>query len=152
MPDFATSHIGLIHYDEPEVIEFPEGLPGLEDQTRFLPLEHASTRPLAYVQSLTRPDLCFLTLPVLGIDPGYSLKMSPENLRTLGLPEERQPAIGSEVLCLAIICLTENQPPTANLRAPLVVRIDTRRGVQAIRDDETYSHRHVLLAPEPVSA
>jgi flagellar assembly factor FliW len=145
MPSCLTRHHGEIEYDDGALIRFAEGLPGFEDEREFLPIEVPSARPIVFLQSVHSRDLCFVTLPVFTIDPGYELLLSPESLRALGLPEARQPRIGEDVLCLAIVTIQEDGPTTANLMAPVVMCLRTHRAVQAIRDDDAYSHRHVFL-------
>jgi|YNPBryBLVA2012_1023415.scaffolds.fasta_scaffold00286_11 flagellar assembly factor FliW len=143
---FCTRHFGTIEYDPEAVFQFPAGLPGFEDQRRFLPLQQPNVEPIVFLQSLDRPDLCFITLPVQTIEPGYRLSISAEDLRLLGLPEDRQPEMGKQVLCLAIVAVAEGRPPTANLLAPVVLNLENRRAVQAILSDSPYSHRHPLPA------
>lgn len=145
---FETQHFGTVEYDNEAICEFPAGLPGFEDEREFLPLELPRTRPIVFLQSLRRAELCFITLPVQTIEPGYRLALSAEDLRLLGLAEERQPEIGREVLCLAIVAVVEGGPPTANLLAPIVINLANQRGVQAIQSDSVYSLRHPLPAGE----
>jgi len=123
---------------------FPDGIPAFEQEKRFLALRQPINEPLVFLQSLANPNLCFATLPVLSACPGYQLSMAPEDIRALGLEGVRQPAIGRDLLCLAILSLEENTPPTANLLAPIVVNLNTLRGRQAIQTDSSYSHREVL--------
>lgn len=136
--------MGSSSFGPETVIEFPAGLPGFEQETRFLALEQPGTKPLVFLQSLSQPELCFITLPVGAVDPDYRLEVSPEDLRLLELPENRQPQIGTEVLCLVIVSVAEARRPTANLLAPLVVNLRTRRAVQAIAPDTGYSHQYPL--------
>ncbi len=144
---FETRHFGTIEYERDAICEFPAGLPGFEQEREFLALELPHTRPIVFLQSLRRAELCFITLPVQSIEPGYRLQMAPEDLRLLGLPEDRQPELGSEVLCLAIVAVAEGQAPTANLLAPVVINLANRRAVQAIQSDSGYSYRHPLPVP-----
>jgi len=123
---------------------FPDGIPAFEQEKRFLALCQPINEPLVFLQSLANPDLCFATLPALSACPGYQLSMAPEDLDALSLEKDRQPAIGGEVLCLTILSIEENAPPTANLLAPIVVNLRTLRGCQAIQTDSPYSHREVL--------
>jgi flagellar assembly factor FliW len=67
-----------------------------------------------------------------------------EDLRTLELAEDRQPQIGSEVVCLAVISVAEGEAPTANLLAPILVNLRTRRALQVIIPESGYSHQHPL--------
>ncbi len=152
MPTFLSRHFGPVEYQDDAVFEFPGGLPGLEQEKRFLAVEHAASKPIVFLQSLSRPELCFITLPVLAAKPDYELAVSPEDLRALGLAEYRQPSIGAEVICLAIVSVSENGPPTANLLAPVVINIHSRRGLQAIQDSSFYSHQHPLMAAQPEEA
>ena len=145
MPKIETQNFGPLEYQQNAVVVFPAGLPGFEEERGFVVVEQPDTKPLIFLQSLTQPDLCFLTLPVLAVDHDYQLSISPEDLYILELPEEFQPVIGTDVLCLAILSLAEDRPPTANLLAPLVVNLKTRRAVQAIQVDTQYSHQHPLL-------
>jgi len=133
-----------VDYDEQSVMLFPEGIPAFEQEQRFLALRQPINEPLVFLQSLANPNLCFATLPALSACPGYQLSMTPEDLEALGLEAGRQPVIGRDVLCLAILSLEENAPPTVNLLAPIVVNLHTLCGRQAIQTDSPYSHREVL--------
>ena len=91
------------------------------------------------MQSLSSPWLCFVLLPILTIAPEYRLELSSEDLRRLDLPADRQPVIGHDVLCAAIICTDQEEGHTANLLAPLVVNLRSRRGLQTIQMEGGYS-------------
>ncbi|HTR35249.1 MAG TPA: flagellar assembly protein FliW [Bryobacteraceae bacterium] len=149
MPFFETKYFGNQEYREESVYEFPHGLPAFESETRFVLMEQPENKPLVFLQSLSRPNLCFLALPIGAIDQDYQLGISREDIEALDLVPERQPQIGSEVLVLALICLHDSFPPTANLMAPLVINLKTHRGMQAIRQDSCYSHEHPI---QPASA
>jgi flagellar assembly factor FliW len=145
MPQIDTTHFGRISYQEDAVFLFPAGLPGFEQAREFLPLSFPDTQPLIFLQSMEDPGLCFIALPVLAADPSYRLEMSEEDIASIGLPAGSRPRIGEEVLCLAVLSLRESGP-TANLMAPIVVNLRTRRSVQAIAQVEGYSHQQPLVA------
>lgn len=159
MPQAQTQQFGVVDYQEEDAIDFPLGLPAFEQEHLFLTIERPQTKPLVFLQSLCRADLCFVALPLLVVDPAYKLSVSAEDLRVLGLTEflesGRQPAIGTNVEALVIMAVT-NSRPTANLLAPVIVSLaapgdkkpSRRVGVQAIRIDRDYSHEHPW-GPEP---
>jgi flagellar assembly factor FliW len=149
MPTFSSRHFGSIAYQNDATFEFPAGLPGFEQERQFVAVEHAASKPIVFLQSLTRPELCFITLPVLAVKRDYKLAVCAEDLRALDLAGDRQPAIGDDVLCLAIVSVAEGRLPTANLLAPVVVNLKTRRGLQAIQEESAYSHQHPLLGERP---
>jgi flagellar assembly factor FliW len=57
--------------------------------------------------------------------------------------------LGAEVMALALICLHDEFLATANLMAPIVMNVKTRRGLQAIRRDACYSHQHRVALGQP---
>jgi flagellar assembly factor FliW len=144
MPTIDTPHFGTLEYSEDNVLEFPFGIPAFETETRFMALERPETAPVIFLQSLARPELVFMTLPVSLVDPGYQSGVTPEDLEALGLAPDRQPEEGREVLTLAVITVDEDRTATANLMAPVVVNVATRRALQAVQPDSGYSARHPL--------
>lgn len=142
-----TTNFGPIAFEQESVLEFPRGLPGFEDCRRFVAVQIPQTAPLVFLQSLEQSSLCFTTMPVQSVDPNYHLRVVPEDLALVELPTERQPRIGPDVLCLAVLSLRESGP-TANLLAPLVVNLANRIAVQAVAPESEYSHQHALLPQE----
>lgn len=147
MPVVQTSNFGIISYGPEAAIEFPRGLPGFDDRRRFVALQFPDSAPLVFLQSLEVPDLCFITMPVLAVDPHYRLEVGSEDLGLLELSPLLQPRIGEDVLCLAVLSVAESGP-TANLLAPVVVNLRTLKAVQAISPESGYSHQHALVPQE----
>jgi flagellar assembly factor FliW len=113
---------------------FPAGLPGFEDQTRMLPVEIPAQRPLVYLQSVERAEICFVALPVYVIDPAFHLRVSEEDRSVLQLPEDCDPVIGADVLCLVLL-RPSGHSVEANLNAAIVINLHNRLGVQCVPPD-----------------
>lgn len=144
MPIIETKNFGPISYEANSALEFPRGLPGFEDRRGFVPLHFADSDPLIFLQSVEDPGLCFVTMPVLAVDPEYRLAVASEDLQAIGLPPG-VPKIGEQVLCVTVLAIREDGP-TANLLAPIVVNLRNRRAVQAVAPESGYSHQHRLIA------
>jgi flagellar assembly factor FliW len=146
MPNTLTAYFGELDYNETAVFHFPYGLPGFESERAFLFLQKPQTEPLMFLQSLGNAQLCFVLLPILVVDPDYRVNLDAEDLAALHLPAGRQPRIGEEILCAAILRAGDSQQPepTANLMAPVVVNLKEQIGIQAIQADSPYSYRHPL--------
>ena len=147
MPVFETINFGTISFSLESVFLFPVGLPGFESKHHFVPVQNPRTFPIVFLQSLEDPALCFTTIPVRVVCPGYQLQMLDEDLAVMGWQHSQPPRIGEEVLCLAVLSIRESGP-TANLLAPLVVNLKTHRAVQAVADNCGYSHQHALFPVE----
>jgi flagellar assembly factor FliW len=144
MPAIETKYFGTLPYAEESVFEFPSALPGFEDQKAFVLIETAESAPLVFLQSFSRPNLCFLAFPIQVVDRRYALAIAPEDLEALGLQTASQPELGPGVVVLALVSLHDGFVATANLMAPVVLNVKTRRGLQAIRRDRVYSHQHAM--------
>jgi flagellar assembly factor FliW len=149
MPVAQTTSFGQIAYDSESVIEFPRGLPGFDERRRFVAVRFPESDPLIFLQSLEETGPCFITLPVRAVEPHYPLEMNEEDLALVDLAAGRRPAIGKDVLCLAVVSIRE-EGPTANLLAPVVVNLRNRKAVQAVAAEPRYSHRHALGREAPV--
>ena len=145
MVQFETKYFGPVESDPADLLHFPAGLPAFEQETKFILLDIAERRPLIFLQSAIRQELCFVVCPMGIVDPDYRLWTSPEDLATLELPVASAQSPRGEVMVWAILSIPpagEGEPVTANLLAPLVVNPKNRLGVQAIRCDSEYSHQH----------
>jgi flagellar assembly factor FliW len=126
--------LGEIESDPRSELTFPAGIPGFENERSILPVEIPSQRPLVYLQSLIHPDICFAALPVFVIDPGFRLRLSDEERSLLQLPEDCDPVVGADVLCLALL-MSWGDEVRVNLNAPVVINLHNSRGVQSITTD-----------------
>jgi flagellar assembly factor FliW len=142
MPQALTRDFGMIEYSQDAELHFPRGLPGFEDQQRFLLIEPEALAPIVFLQSLATSALSFFAVSVWLVDPEYQIGITADDLAALGLAT--QPHSGGDVLCLAILSAQDNGPSTANLLAPVVINPRTRVGLQAVRADAAYSHQHPL--------
>jgi len=148
MLQFGTKYFGHLECVEEAIFDFPDGLPGFEEDVQFVLLDQPDQKPLVYMQSVCRQDVCFLALPVFAAHPQYSLSMPPDDLALLNLPTDRQPHIGEDVLCLVLLTVVEGAAPTVNLRSPIVVNLRNQKGLQSIQLDPLYSFQSPLLAPK----
>jgi|SRR5579884_2954375 flagellar assembly factor FliW len=142
----ATNCFGSIPDDAGVHFEFPAGLPAFEHETRFVLLAPLETAPLVFLQSERTPGLCFIAIPVDAICSNYNLALSAEDLEKCGFEPGRVPKT-SEIAVLAILSVGSSET-TANLLAPVVIHLASRRAVQAVRADRVYSHRHPIRLPE----
>ena len=106
----------------------------------MLPLEIPTQRPLVFLQSLERSEVCFVLLPVRTIDPNYELHLSDDDRSTLLLPADRKPEIGVDVLCLSLL-LPAAGTVQVNLDAPVVVNLHNSRCMQVLSAERPARYR-----------
>ncbi|HEX3745131.1 MAG TPA: flagellar assembly protein FliW [Bryobacteraceae bacterium] len=154
MPQIRTAYFGELDYSDGTVFQFPNGLPGFEQEHAFLFLQQPHTQPLLFLQSLTNSRLCFILLPILVLDPGYAVSLEPDDVTALRLAPGRPPVIGEDILCAAIVRPGggEDGEPTANLMAPVVVNLKEQIGLQIIQSGSPYSYRHPIPLGKEVAS
>ena len=115
-----TKYFGRIDYAPEDVLTFPNGLFGFEAEKSFLllPFEGSDGNMLC-LQSLAAPSPAFIAM----------MEVSR-----------------SEELCYYVMCVVREPvgASTLNLRCPLVINPDLRRGMQVILDTDAYHMRHRL--------
>lgn len=146
MSQCQTKYFGEVEYGRGAVVKFRAGLPGFEDEKRFILIDRPDLKPLIFVQSLKTAELCFPTLSVLSLAADYQLEMEEEDRKALGF--SANPVIGKDVACLAVVNIRETEA-VANLLAPLVIELKTRRAVQAVTGGG-YSHAQPIGGAYPV--
>lgn len=144
MPKVLSRNFGAVEFAPNEQFVFPNGLPGFPSETAFVPVEIPEQLPLVYMQSLQTPDLCFMALPVNCLVEDYRLSATAEDLAVVDLGPNT--VRGPGTLCLAFLCVGEDGTATANLRAPIIVNLQNRRGVQAIQNEDRYPIRFKIGA------
>jgi flagellar assembly factor FliW len=145
MAQIISNYFGTFDTREREVVHFPAGIPGFEEQTHYAALSIPGQEPILYLQSLTRPDLCLITLPARVFCPDYELELNPEDREVLALPTGPNLRIGTEIACQVIVTVGENREPTANLAAPLVINLANHTGMQVFQAAANHSFRHPLV-------
>jgi flagellar assembly factor FliW len=147
MPVCQTRYHGEIRFEPRQVLHVPGGLFGFSEETEFLLLELPSMRPLVFLQSIRTADLCFIALPAQVVEPGYRLELQPTDIQTFGYSPDAPPTMGRDLLCLALLTMREQEEPTANLLAPVIIDISRHHGMQVLVQGD-YSHQHPISAME----
>lgn len=140
-----NTRFGTIEVEDHCVIDFPNGLIGFPDQTRFVLLGRGKDRMVGYLQSLVSPELAFPVTDGSAFE-GYPEPSSPELARGAGL--------GDAEVALLVIVAVKNGSKTleANLLAPIVVDVEARRGAQVVLDARKFRAAVPLVAAPPPPA
>ena len=136
-----TKHFGEIEYDPERVITFPNGLPGFPESRRFLLMsEEASEDTFFWLQSADEWDVAFTLMDVYQVLPDYDPLVEPEELKELG------DISGSPLDIYNIVVIPEDaRQMRVNLKAPVVINIETGLGKQVICANEDYPIRYMII-------
>lgn len=137
---FTTTHLGVLEYEEKDVLTFEEGLPGFQDEKRFIVIYSGDPGlPFHYLQSLSTPELAFVvTDPFLFVE-NYDFELADETVEKLGIPS-------SEVLSIfSVVTIPEAvEQATINLVAPVIINNANGKSKQVILNGD-YAVQHRLF-------
>jgi flagellar assembly factor FliW len=143
MISLTSTRFGEIEVDEGDIINFPAGIPGFEDEHSWV-LVGDEENAIMWLHST---DDGALALPVAtpeSIKSDYNAKIPRESLEQVGELDAKA------VIILIVVSIPPGRPwdMTANLRAPIVINWASRVATQAITLNEDYDFRYPVLDDE----
>ena len=140
MITFRTGQFGEFEVAEETVLTFPSGVVGFPAVQKFVVLDVADDCQYQWFQAVEEPDLAFVIIDIHLLDPEFRVEISDEGLVELEVSQT------DPVLILAVVTIPSGKPEqaTANLRAPLVVNLRTRKGKQLILHESIPLHFPLL--------
>ena len=130
----STTRFGTLTISDGDAITFPQGLIGMESCRRWMLLADARTPALGWLQSVDRPDVALAVVSPQRFVADYQVRVARHDVEPLGLQS------ADEAQILAIVSEVNGQL-ALNLKAPLVINLDSRLGRQVIaKDDHPVQH------------
>lgn len=132
-----STRFGLIEVAEDKMIEFPLGLPGFDSRrfTLLHPEADDGSGPKYFIlQSLDEADVAFYIVDPAVFGFSYEITLDDAVSEAMGLSDPADAAV--------MVMLSrddDNAPLRANLKAPLVLNLGKRRGVQHIFERLDYT-------------
>lgn len=131
-----TKFFGEVELDDNKVIEFPNGIIGFEDFKKFAiiyDIEDDRDTKISWLQSLEEPILALPVVDPLAVTTEYAPMIEDELLKPLGNPADE------DLLFLLVMTVPSDMTKvTANMKAPVIISTEERKGVQLIVDNADY--------------
>ena len=135
-----TKHFGEIDLDDSKIITFDDGLIGFEENKRYTILFNNESKrkgTISWLQSLDEPMLALPVVSPVVAMADYNPIVEDEVLAPLGeLNDENL------VILLTLTVPSDLTKMTVNLKAPIIINADTRKGCQAIAENSDYVVRY----------
>ena len=139
--EVRTTRFGVVQIAEDRVIQFPKGLLGFTNHTRFCLLEPGEDACFFWLQSLEEPSLAFvITDPSLFV-PEYSVPIRPEQMVELKLTRVDDAKV-------MVIVNKVDQTLTDNLQNPLMINTVDCITEQFVLAEKRWTTRHPLVQLE----
>lgn len=137
----ATRQLGELEVHNDGIIEFENGLPGFLKLRRWAVIKpNGQNQVFSYLQSIDDTDISFVLMDAAEVIPDYNPLVDSEFLNDLGNFKD------DGLLVYNIANIPENiKEMTVNLKAPVVINMNTQKGKQVIANNEDYSIRHKVF-------
>ena len=130
-----TRLFGEIDIADDKIIEFPNGIIGFPDLTKFTLIydkdEDQKSRSLMYLQSMDEPQFAMPVVMPNDIFPDYNPTINDDLLEDVG---NLTPA--NTYVLVTITVPKDLTRMTVNLKGPFVINTDTLKGVQIMVEDD----------------
>ncbi len=120
-----TSHFGVVEVEVEDLLHFPSGLIAYEDCQHWVLLADAENPALAWLQSVSRPEVALAVVSPRRFSPSYAVHLTRGQLAPLEFSQFDQAYI------LTVVSASDGDL-TLNLKAPLIINLDRRLGRQVI--------------------
>ena len=139
-----TSRFGEVSYDDDDLLIFPRGIPAFEDNHKWI-LAGSEDSAIRWLQNIEEGSLALPVTSPDAVRSDYNAKIPDDELKLIGTKDF------SELAFLIVLSVPDGAPwnMTANLRAPILINLKTRKAVQVIALNEEYPIKH-LIFPEDV--
>jgi flagellar assembly factor FliW len=126
--EITTSRFGTLEVLSSDVLLFEHGLIGLRSCRRWVVLADAQNAALGWLQSMDEPDSALGVVSPRRFVSDYQLRVARQDLAPLQLASTRDAQV-------VVIVSRHPEGLALNLRAPLVINVEARRGRQVIAKD-----------------
>jgi flagellar assembly factor FliW len=139
--EIATKHFGNVNIDESKVITFEEGIFGFKDVKKFILLYDQGEEggALVWLQAVEAPETCLPLVNPMNWFTDYAPEVDDELIASIG---DLDPNV-LDVFTVVVIPETI-EAMTTNLKAPILINRQTKKGRQVVANDDAYEVRHNL--------
>lgn len=131
-----TRLFGEITIDDDKVLDFPNGIIGIEDKHKFAiiyDVEKGEDTAIRWLQSMEDPYLALPVIEPYAILDEYNPMIEDALLEILDDPKDED-----IIVLLTLIISSDVKKITANLKAPIVINSGTCKGGQLIVENSDY--------------
>lgn len=131
--------MGEITINPSEILHFAHGIPGFEEEDKFILLPLEGNNIFQILQSTKTEQIAFIITSPYAVVSDYTFDIDEATVKALDIKNE------NEVAVFGILSLKDTlENSTINLKAPIVLNTTNKKAKQVILDNENYAIRHKL--------
>lgn len=138
--NILTKYHENVEIIEEDIITFPYGIPGFQDEKEFVILPLTDDGSYQVMQSVNSSYVAFVITSPFLLRPSYEFDLDESTIEQLGINKPEDVAVYS--------VLTVKNPfkdTTINLVAPIVINTVNKKGKQVILQNKSYTYNAPLM-------
>lgn len=136
-----TKHFGQVTVDDEKILQFDNGIIGFDELKKFAlmyDIESEDAVNISWLQSLDDENIALTVINPLTIIKDYSPVVDDELFSNLGDSED-------EMVILSTLTVPNDiKNMTINLKAPIIINLETKKGCQVIVENQDYTVKHKI--------
>ena len=137
-----TRYFGEVDLTDDKIITLEKGLMGLDEYKRYTILydcEKEEGTNISWFQSVDEPSLALPVINPLIVKEDYNPVVEDELLAGIGEINEE-----NMVILITMTVPADLKEMTVNLKAPIIINADTRKGIQLIVENQDYEVKYKI--------
>ena len=140
-----TRRFGTLSIDDDKLIEFPFGIPGFPELKDWCVLHTEENRNVHWLQAIQDPDTALLIADPDILFPDYNAEVEERDLAPIGVKITAETDTAPPIVLHVVLSVDRAMGKVAaNLRAPILINVETRQGIQIALKRGDYSVRQPL--------
>lgn len=136
--EIETTRFGVLEVDEQRILQFPRGLLGFPDYTRYALIQTGEENYFFWLQCVDDPNLAFVVTDPTIFFKDYEAPIKDETMADLKLADPRFAQI-------FVICNKVGEWLTGNLLGPIIVNAANCLAQQVVLTEKKWTTRQPLL-------
>lgn len=136
--EIQTTRFGRLEVADDRIMEFPRGLLGFPDRTRFALIQTSEENYFFWLQCVDDANLAFVITDPSTFFKDYEVPIREELRAELGLAS-------LEAAQVFVICNKVGDWLTGNLLGPIVINVENRVGQQVVLTEKKWTTRQPLM-------
>ncbi|MEC0302018.1 flagellar assembly protein FliW [Terribacillus saccharophilus] len=129
--NIETKYFGSMKIEEERIIRFDKGIPGFQDEKKFVLIDFPDNPVFQILQSTTTTSVAFVVASPYHFIKDYAFNLGEQVKEELGITKPEQ------VKVLSILTLRDPfMNSTINLQAPVIINAEVLMGQQIILSDD----------------
>lgn len=142
-----STRLGELEITEEDTIYFPEGILGFPEYKKYAWIVNKDQEsPIELLQSIDDADLTFIITDPFLFKSDYTFDLQAAWEEKLGINKHEQ------LVVRVIVTVRNNNQTSINLKAPLIINIESNNSAQIILDKPEYTLQYLIGGGEQLAS